>query len=158
MKASKEMKKNGKIVVKGPKVKERKKPLPANKVEKSKKAYDRKRETFDEDEQMTVPLKREPSRYEKIGSDLRRKNNSKPPIDYSKLGEVPKKQDPPKKNRIQQMDDDMKKRKFNEDSRIHRFIEAVMSKDYNNADRLLKDVVKFKITQKIREEFNTPLF
>jgi len=48
MKNSEQIKKSGKIVVKGPKVKERKKFAPPTKVQKSKKSYDRKKETFDE--------------------------------------------------------------------------------------------------------------
>lgn len=48
MKNSKELKTKGKLTVKGPKVKERKKFAPPTKVEKSKKVYDRKKETFDE--------------------------------------------------------------------------------------------------------------
>ena len=45
---SKQLKKTGKATIKGPNVKERKRFAPATKVEKSKKAYDRKKETFDE--------------------------------------------------------------------------------------------------------------
>ena len=48
---SKQIKKTGKAVIKGPQVKERKKFAPATKIEKSKKSYDRKKETFDEDEE-----------------------------------------------------------------------------------------------------------
>lgn len=45
---SKQIKKTGKAIIKGPNVKERKKFAPPTKVEKSKKTYDRKKETFDE--------------------------------------------------------------------------------------------------------------
>lgn len=51
MKNSKEIKSKGKITMKGPKVKERKKFAPPTKVEKSKKDYDRKKKTVDEDEE-----------------------------------------------------------------------------------------------------------
>jgi hypothetical protein len=51
-KVLKDLKKSGgKVVFDGPKIKERKKFAPATKVEKSKKTYDRSKQTFEEDEE-----------------------------------------------------------------------------------------------------------
>jgi hypothetical protein len=158
---SKQMKQTGKAIIKGPQVKERKKFAPATKVEDPKKgkgSYKRK-ETFDEEEQMTVPLRREPTRHEKIGSDLRKKSHRKPSIDHSKLGEVPLKRYAPPKNRIQQMDNDMKKRKtMGENTDISKFIECILTKNYVSANKYIKQAVESKIQVKIEQELSTPLF
>ena len=158
---SKSMKKgNGKATFKGPEVKERKKFAPATKVEPSGKNYKRKNKGFDEDEELgEVPLKRDQTRHEKIGSEMKKKGQGKPKIDYSKLGEVPLKRDAPPKNKLQQMDDEMRKRKsVKENTNIARFIDSILTKNYAAADKYIKQAVECKLQDKIEQELSTPLF
>lgn len=92
MKNTKELKTKGKITIKAPKVKDRKKFAPATKVDKSKKDYDRKKETFDES------------------------------------------------------------------TNIAELVDAVITKNYAKANLHLKQAVESKISEKIQQELNTPLF
>lgn len=158
---AKQVSKDGKATFKGPNVKERKHFAPATKVEPSGKNYNRKKKGFDEDEEGlgTVPLKREQSRHEKIGSELKNKGQGKPKIDYSKLGEVPLKRDTPPKNKLQKMDDEMKKRKtVKENNSISKFVDCILTSKFASANKYLKQVVDKKIADKIASELNTPLF
>ena len=160
---SKAMKKgNGKATFKGPEVKERKRFAPATKVEKPKKgkgSYNRRNRDEDEQGLGEVPLKREPTRHEKIGIDLRKKSHTKPSIDYSKLGEVPLRKEAPPKTRIRQMDDDMRKRKaMKENTNIIKFIDSILTKNYADADKYIKQAVECKLQDKIKQELSTPLF
>ncbi len=98
-KPSKEMKSKGKITMKGPQVKERKRFAPANQVHKAKKgkgSYDRSKE--------------------------KQVNESKESKDISK------------------------------------FIESLITKNYAEANKYLKQVVSSKIEKRIEDELNKPLF
>tara|TARA_R110002167_G_scaffold45083_2_gene135582 strand:- start:10378 stop:10893 length:516 start_codon:yes stop_codon:yes gene_type:complete len=165
----KQVKEDGKASLPESKVKQRKNFAPKTKPFKSKgsgKGKDpakRNKKVSEEDEQEfgEVPLKREPSRHEKRGRDMKRKGQGKrsEPIDHSKLGSVPLKRDPKPKNKIQQMDNQLKKGKaIKENSNISKFIECILSKNYSEADKYIKQAVESKLQSKIEKELTKPLF
>lgn len=51
-----------------------------------------------------------------------------------------------------------KKKKLNESTSIHKFIESIISKNYNTANKYLKSVIEDKLEKRIQKEINTPLF
>ena len=122
MKNLKEIKSKGKLSIKGPNVKDRKKFAPPTKIQKSKKDYVRKKEVADEDEENKSCWK-----------------------GYKKQG-TKKKGGKTVNNCVKESND------------ISKFIEAVLLKNYAEANKRLKDVVETKLAEKIKSELNTPLF
>lgn len=51
-----------------------------------------------------------------------------------------------------------KKEQVSESTKIHKFIDDVMSKNYSSANKYLKSVILDKIQEKIQKEINKPLF
>lgn len=51
-----------------------------------------------------------------------------------------------------------KKQKIEENNKISDFVDAIIEKRYNDADKYLKDVVEYKLQVKIAELHNTPMF
>lgn len=51
-----------------------------------------------------------------------------------------------------------KKQKIEENNKISDFVDAIIEKRYNDADKYLKDVVEHKLQVKIAELHNTPMF
>ena len=51
-----------------------------------------------------------------------------------------------------------KKEPISESSKIEKFIDSVMEKNYASADKYLKSLVLDKIQEKIQKEINKPLF
>jgi hypothetical protein len=90
MKISKQLKNSGKATFEGPQVKDRKKFAPPTKVEKSKKTYNRTKNSLEEDEQYgEVPLK--PDRFDKKSDKFQPRKSAKD-VD-EQYGEVPLKPD-----------------------------------------------------------------
>ena len=92
---------------------------------------------------------------------MKRKGQGKrsEPIDHSKLGSVPLKRDPKPKNKIQQMDNQLKKGKaIKENSDIAKFIDSILAKNYSEADKYIKQAVESKLQSKIEKELTKTLF
>ena len=127
-KLTKELKETGKIKVGSPDVKERKPFAKKTKSETPKKG----KGSYD------------------------RKNVEE---DEQELGEVPLKREPKPKNKIQQMDDKLKKVKLSkENTNIRKFFESLISKNYSDADKYMKQAVECKIQSKIEKELTKNLF
>ena len=156
MSVAKQIKKTGKATIKGPEVKERKKFAPATKVEPSGKNYKRKNKGFDEDEELgEVPLKRDPVKKSKIGPSKRKVVFS----DYEDDGNpntVPlKRSEEDKKNQRKPLGG---KRVNTENTNIAKFIDSILTKNYAEADKYIKQAVECKLEDKIKQELSTPLF
>jgi len=171
MKNSKELKTKGKITVKAPNVKERKRFAPATKAEQSKKSYNRKKETFDEDEELgTVPMK--PDHFDKKSEKFPVRKSAKD------IGKNPTRKTA---KQIRGEEDEEKKscwkgykkkgtkmkgdKKVNncvkentEFTNISKFVEAILTKNYASANKHLKQAVDTKLSKIIQSELNTPLF
>lgn len=51
-----------------------------------------------------------------------------------------------------------KRQSFDENTDIINFIECILTKKYASANKYLNNAVEFKLQQKLKQEFNTPLF
>ena len=93
------------------------------------------------------------------GKDPAKRNKKVSEEDEQEFGEVPLKRDPKPKNKIQQMDNQLKKGKaIKENSNISKFIECILSKNYSEADKYIKQAVESKLQSKIEKELTKPLF
>jgi hypothetical protein len=146
-KTFKDMKKDGKVTLDGPKVKDRKPFAPGTQKHKAKKgkgSYDRKpREEEDEFK------KGETSEVKK--ADLKRMREE------NKGKKLPPPQKMEMKGGLQKT---LKKelKKLKESASIVKFIEAIMTEDHAKAHKYLKDTINKKIQEKISQEIEKPLF
>jgi hypothetical protein len=169
MKISKQLKNSGKATFEGPQVKDRKKFAPPTKVEKSKKTYNRTKNSLEEDEQYgEVPLK--PDRFDKKSDKFQPRKSAKD------VGKNPTRKTA---KQIRGEEDEekscwkgyekrgMKKKggkkvpncvAVNESKLIKDFIDNIIMKNYAQADKYLREVVELKVAQRLAKEVNTPLF
>jgi hypothetical protein len=145
-KTFKDMKKEGKVTLDGPKVKDRKAFAPStqkHKAEKGKGSYNRKNKPPEEDAEFK---KDETSEVKKADLKRMREENKG------------KKLSPPKQTKLKGGLQKTLKKELNESASIIKFIEAIMTEDHAKAHKYLKDTINKKIQEKISQEIEKPLF
>lgn len=168
-KTFKDMKKEGKVTLDGPKVKDRKAFAPStqkHKAEKGKGSYNRKNKPPEEDaEEMNT------DEVDKKVEELAKRSKPKYPFKKGETSEVKKadlkrmreenkgkKLSPPKQNKLKGGLQKTLKKELNESASIIKFIEAIMTEDHAKAHKYLKDTINKKIQEKISQEIEKPLF
>jgi len=145
-KTFKDMKKDGKVTLDGPKVKDRKPFAPGTQKHKAKKgkgSYDRNKPPEEDAEYKEG----ETSEIKKAHLDALRKKNKKNKKDLPL----------PKETKLRKLKpSDFEE--LGESASIIKFIEAIMTEDHANAHKYLKDTINKKIQEKISQEIEKPLF
>jgi hypothetical protein len=182
-KTFKDMKKEGKVTLDGPKVKDRKAFAPStrkHKAEKGKGSYNRKKPReedaeFKKDETSEVKKAdlermREENKGKKLsppeqaklkklkGSDFEMSEVKKADLERMRKENKGKKLSPPKQTKLKGGLQKTLKKELNESASIIKFIEAIMTEDHAKAHKYLKDTINKKIQEKISQEIEKPLF
>ena len=183
-KTFKDMKKEGKVTLDGPKVKDRKAFAPSTQKHEAKKgkgSYNRKKPREEDAEEMNTDevdkkveelAKRSKPKYPfKKGEELAKRSKPKYPFKKGEKSEAKKadlermseenknkKLSPPKQNKLEGGLQKRLKKELNESASIIKFIEAIMTEDHAKAHKYLKDTINKKIQEKISQEIEKPLF
>jgi hypothetical protein len=150
-KTFKDMKKDGKVTLDGPKVKDRKPFAPGTQKHKAKKgkgSYDRKPPEED------AEFKKGETSEAKKDSLRRMREENKNKREENKGKELHHGQKMEMKGGLQKK----LKEIFGESASIVKFIEAIMTEDHAKAHKYLKDTINKKIQEKISQEIEKPLF